>query len=79
MGQYASLLRLVKVEYPADNVVMWPEQQPTEILLKQAIDGDDSAVNQLMDRHRNSLRQLIKRSDHAVSFVAPANRSRPNH
>ena len=39
---------------------MWPEQQPTEILLKQAIDGDDSAVNQLMDRHRNSLRQLIR-------------------
>jgi len=39
---------------------MWPEQQPTEILLKQAVDGDGSAVNQLMDRHRNSLRQLIR-------------------
>jgi len=39
---------------------MWPEQQPTEILLKQAIEGDDSAVNQLMERHRNSLRQLIR-------------------
>ena len=39
---------------------MWPEQQPTEQLLKQAIDGDNSAVNQLMDRHRNSLRQLIR-------------------
>jgi RNA polymerase sigma-70 factor (ECF subfamily) len=39
---------------------MWPEQQPTEQLLKQAIKGDDSAVNQLMDRHRNSLRQLIR-------------------
>ena len=43
-----------------DNVRMWPQQQPTEILLKQAIGGDDSAVNQLMDRHRNSLRQLIR-------------------
>ncbi len=39
---------------------MWPEQQQTEILLKQAVDGDDAAVNQLLDRHRNSLRQLIR-------------------
>ena len=39
---------------------MWPEQQPTEELLAQAKDGDNSAVNQLMDRHRNSLRQLIR-------------------
>lgn len=39
---------------------MWPEQQPTEQLLQMAGDGDDAAVNQLMDRHRNSLRQLIR-------------------
>jgi len=39
---------------------MWPEQQPTKELLAQAKGGDDSAVNQLMDRHRNSLRQLIR-------------------
>lgn len=39
---------------------MWPDQQPTKELLAQAKDGDDSAVNQLMDRHRNSLRQLIR-------------------
>ena len=39
---------------------MWPEKQQTEILLKQAVDGDDAAVNQLLDRHRNSLRQLIR-------------------
>ncbi len=39
---------------------MWPEQQPTEELLVQAKGGDDSAVNALMDRHRNSLRQLIR-------------------
>lgn len=43
-----------------DNLCMWPEQQPTEELLAQAKVGDDSAVNQLMDRHRNSLRQLIR-------------------
>ena len=39
---------------------MWPEKQQTDILLKQAVDGDDAAVNQLLDRHRNSLRQLIR-------------------
>lgn len=39
---------------------MWPDQQPTKELLAQAKGGDDSAVNQLMDRHRNSLRQLIR-------------------
>lgn len=44
----------------SDNWSMWPEQQPTQELLAQAKGGDDSAVNQLMDRHRNSLRQLIR-------------------
>lgn len=39
---------------------MWPEQLQTEELIEQAQNGDDSAVNQLMDRHRNSLRQLIR-------------------
>jgi RNA polymerase sigma-70 factor (ECF subfamily) len=44
----------------SDNENMWPEQQPTEELLAQAKHGDDTAVNELMDRHRNSLRQLIR-------------------
>ncbi len=39
---------------------MWPEQIQTEQLIAQAKGGDESAVNQLMDRHRNSLRQLIR-------------------
>ena len=39
---------------------MWPEQRPTEQLIALARDGDPSAVNQLMDRHRNSLRQLVR-------------------
>lgn len=39
---------------------MWPENMQTEELLAQAKDGDDGAVNQLMDRHRNSLRQLVR-------------------
>ncbi len=43
-----------------DNGSMWPEQKPTEELLAKAKDGNDSAVNQLMDRHRNSLRHLIR-------------------
>jgi len=48
------------IELPGDNETMWPEQQPTKELLAQAKGGDNSAVNQLMDRHRNSLRQLIR-------------------
>lgn len=39
---------------------MWPEQFQTDELLAKAKDGDDLAVNQLMDRHRNSLRQLVR-------------------
>ncbi len=39
---------------------MWPEQNQTEQLIAQAKDGDVSAVNLLMDRHRNSLRQLVR-------------------
>lgn len=39
---------------------MWPEQIQTDELLAQAKVGDDSAVNQLMDRHRNSIRQLVR-------------------
>jgi RNA polymerase sigma-70 factor (ECF subfamily) len=39
---------------------MWPEQPLTEQLIAQAQDGDPFAVNQLMDRHRNSLRQLVR-------------------
>ena len=39
---------------------MWPEKIQTEQLLTQAKGGDESAVNQLMDRHRNSLRNLVR-------------------
>ena len=41
-------------------IVMWPENLQTEQLLAQAKDGDEGAINQLMDRHRNSLRQLVR-------------------
>jgi RNA polymerase sigma-70 factor (ECF subfamily) len=39
---------------------MWPEQDETQELLRQAKTGDDHAVNLLMDRHRDALRHLIR-------------------
>ena len=39
---------------------MWPEQQQTEELLIQAKQGDKSAVNQLMERHRGALSHLVR-------------------
>ena len=39
---------------------MWPSTDQTKALLSQAKGGDSSAVNELMDQHRNSLRQLIR-------------------
>ncbi len=39
---------------------MWPDQNDVKPLLEQARDGDASAVNHLMDQHRNSIRQLIR-------------------
>ena len=39
---------------------MWPEQQQTEQLLVQAKQGDQSAVNQLMERHRDALSHLVR-------------------
>ena len=46
---------------------MWPEKIQTEQLIAQAKDGDVSAINQLMDRHRNSLRQMVRmRLDHKI-------------
>ena len=39
---------------------MWPETNQTNDLLAQAKGGDESAVNQLMDKHRQSIRQLVR-------------------
>lgn len=39
---------------------MWPEHNQTNELLAQARQGDETAINQLMDGHRNSLRQLVR-------------------
>lgn len=39
---------------------MWPESDQTQKLLDDAAEGDQDAVNQLMDRHRNALRRMVQ-------------------
>src|SRR5690349_12907443 len=47
---------------------MWPDSSQTQELLAGARQGDATAVNQLLDRHRESLRRMIElRLDRAVS------------
>lgn len=47
---------------------MWPEGEQTQELLKNVADGDKSAMNRLMDRHRDAVRRMIQmRLDHAVA------------
>lgn len=47
---------------------MWPETEHTEQLLKHAGDGDPDAVNELLQRHRDSLRRMIHfRLDRALA------------
>lgn len=38
---------------------MWPDTENTEQLLSHARNGDGSAVNQLLDRHRTAIRRMI--------------------
>ena len=46
---------------------MWPDNEQTQDLLKQAKKGDDVAINQLMERYRESLRRLVRmRLDHKI-------------
>lgn len=39
---------------------MWPESEQTQELLNNAATGDEDAINQLMDRHRNALRRMVQ-------------------
>jgi RNA polymerase sigma-70 factor (ECF subfamily) len=39
---------------------MWPDAPPTEELLARVRQGDDAAVNQLLERHRQALRRLVE-------------------
>ena len=46
---------------------MWPDSSETQQLLNRAEHGDADAVNHLMERHRQSLRQMVQmRLDRAV-------------
>ena len=42
-----------------DNIRMWPENENTQELLMGVKAGDDDAVNGLVDRHRDAVRQLL--------------------
>ena len=47
---------------------MWPQSEETQELLNGAGDGNSADVNQLLDRHRDALRQLVKmRLDKAIA------------
>lgn len=39
---------------------MWPESDKTQELLDQARQGNDEAINRLMDRHRDALQRLVQ-------------------
>ncbi len=53
-------IHLSKPLVVVDNGVMWPETDKTAELLDLARGGDESAVNQLIERHRNALRHLVR-------------------
>jgi len=47
---------------------MWPDSTETQELLIRAEGGEPTAVNQLMERHRQSLRQMVQlRMDRVLS------------
>jgi len=47
--------------------VQWPNSDKTQELILAARDGEASAVNQLLDRHRKALRRMVDlRMDHMV-------------
>lgn len=47
---------------------MLPDSETTQQLLQAAQDGDSNAVNDLLERHRDSLRRMVQsRLDHAVA------------
>jgi RNA polymerase sigma-70 factor (ECF subfamily) len=39
---------------------MWPESEKTERLLAEAKGGDSSAVNRLLDRHRDAVHRMVR-------------------
>lgn len=48
--------------------MVWPDSEQTQELLQTARAGDESAVNALMNRHRDALRQMVQmRLDKAIA------------
>ena len=47
---------------------MWPQREKTEELLAGVKAGDESAVNQLMERHRDSLRRIVKLPSDSATY-----------
>lgn len=39
---------------------IWPSDEKTDVLLRAARDGDDLAINQLLERHRVPLRRMVE-------------------
>ena len=59
-----------RVDSQTVNSRMWPETEKTRQLMFKAKGGDQSAVNQLLDRHRNSLDHLVRmRLDKKLSLI----------
>ena len=42
------------------NKSIWPRGDNTEVLLQSVRQGDEDAVNKLLDRHRNGIRRLVE-------------------
>jgi RNA polymerase sigma-70 factor (ECF subfamily) len=56
------------VIFNTDKQAMWPDSSETQELLIRAQGGEPAAVNQLMERHRQSLRQMVQlRMDRVLS------------
>ena len=52
---------------PTNSQRIWPDSERTRELLSAARDGDQDAVEGLMDRHRDALRKLVDhRMDRAI-------------
>lgn len=45
---------------PQSHNRIWPDQESTKVLLAKAGEGDKRAVNELLERHRDAVRKLIR-------------------
>jgi hypothetical protein len=67
-GMRARLGTLREFRYSISRSTMWPDPIRTSQLLKQAERGDDDAVSQLLQQHRDPLWHAVGlRLDHALA------------